>query len=168
FVWTWGSARTELPELAAWTGGQTALLAGTATLGIVVQALILVVALRRGGFPWRLRLGVRGIGLRTASRVVGWTLGAVALEQVGVLYLRNVMAAAGADATAAGSVAAGNATYSSVLLIYLLPHSILMVPIITALFPRLSASAAAGDLRAVRADLSTGLRLAAVVTVFAA
>ncbi|MDQ2624441.1 MAG: murein biosynthesis protein MurJ, partial [Actinomycetota bacterium] len=168
FVWTWGSARTELPELAAWTGGQTALLAGTATLGIVVQALILVVALRRGGFPWRLRFGLRGIGLRTASRVVGWTLGAVALEQVGVLYLRNVMAAAGADATAAGSVAAGNATYSSVLLIYLLPHSILMVPIITALFPRLSASAAAGDLRAVRADLSTGLRLAAVVTVFAA
>jgi len=42
-----------------------------------------------------------------------------------------------------------------------------MVPIITALFPRLSAAAARGDLAGVRADLSTGLRLAAVVTVFA-
>lgn len=168
FVWTWGSAGTELPELGAWTSGQTVLLAGTATLGIVVQALILVVALRRGGFPWRLRFGLRGLGLRTASRVVGWTLGAVALEQVGVTYLRNVMAAAGAEATAAGTVAAGPATYSSVLLIYLLPHSVLMVPIITALFPRLSAAAVAGDLAAVRADLSTGLRLAAVVTVFSA
>lgn len=167
FVWLWGSARTELPGLEGWTTTQTVVLAGTATLGIVVQALILVVALRRGGFPWRLRLGVRGIGLRTASRVVGWTLGAVALEQVGVTYLRNVMAAAGAEATAGGSVAAGPATYSSVLLIYLLPHSVLMVPIITALFPRLSAAAARGDLAGVRADLSTGLRLAAVVTVFA-
>lgn len=167
FVWLWGSARTELPGLEVWTTTQTVVLAGTATLGIVVQALILVVALRRGGFPWRLRLGVRGIGLRTASRVVGWTLGAVALEQVGVTYLRNVMAAAGVEATAGGSVAAGPATYSSVLLIYLLPHSVLMVPIITALFPRLSAAAARGDLAGVRADLSTGLRLAAVVTVFA-
>lgn len=167
FVWLWGSARTELPGLEGWTTTQTIVLAGTATLGIVVQALILVVALRRGGFPWRLRLGVRGIGLRTASRVVGWTLGAVALEQVGVTYLRNVMAAAGVEATAGGSVAAGPATYSSVLLIYLLPHSVLMVPIITALFPRLSAAAARGDLAGVRADLSTGLRLAAVVTVFA-
>ncbi len=167
FVWLWGSARTELPGLEGWTTTQTVVLAGTATLGIVVQALILVVALRRGGFPWRLRLGVRGIGLRTASRVVGWTLGAVALEQVGVTYLRNVMAAAGVEATAGGSVAAGPATYSSVLLIYLLPHSVLMVPIITALFPRLSAAAARGDLAGVRADLSTGLRLAAVVTVFA-
>jgi len=167
FVLLWGSARTELPDVAGWTTAQTVVLAGTATLGIVVQALILVVALRRGGFPWRLRLGVRGIGLRTASLVVGWTLGAVALEQVGVTYLRNVMAAAGAEATALGQVAAGPATYSSVLLIYLLPHSVLMVPIITALFPRLSAAAARKDLVAVRADLSTGLRLAAVVTVFA-
>jgi len=167
FVLLWGSAGSSLPGLEEWTTAKTVVLAGTATLGIVVQALILVVALRRGGFPWRLRLGFRGIGLRTASRVVGWTLGAVALEQVGVTYLRNVMAAAGAEATAAGGVAAGPATYSSVLLIYLLPHSVLMVPVITALFPRLSAAAARGDLAGVRADLSTGLRLAAVVTVFA-
>lgn len=168
FIAIWGSARTELPDLATWTGGQTAVLAGTATLGIVVQALILVVALRRGGFRWRLRLGLRGIGLRTASQVVGWTLGAVALEQLGVTYLKNVMSAAGTAATAAGTVAAGNATFSNALLIYLLPHSIAVVPIITTLFPRLSAAAAAGDLAAVRADLSTGLRLAGIFSVFAA
>lgn len=168
FITIWGAAGAELPELATWTGVQTAVLAGTATLGIVAQALILVLALRRGGFGWRLRWGLRGIGLRTASQVVGWTLGAVALEQLGITYLKNVMAAAGTVATAAGTVAAGNATYSNALLIYLLPHAITVVPIITALFPRLSAAAARGDLVGVRADLSTGLRLAGIVSVFSA
>jgi len=168
FIGVWGSARAELPTLAGWTTAQTLVLAGTATLGIAIQALLLVLALRRGGFRWRLRLGLRGIGLRTASRVVGWTLGAVAVEQLGITYLKNVMAAAGAEAEHAGTVAAGPAVYSSALLIYLLPHAVAVVPIITALFPRLSAAAARGDLDGVRADLSTGLRLAGIASVFSA
>ena len=106
-------------------------------LGIVLAILI-----QGGGFPPSCGLGPGAAGARIASP---W----------------------GDAATALGQVAAGPATYSSVLLIYLLPHSVLMVPIITALFPRLSAAAARGDLAGVRADLSTGLRLAAVVTVFA-
>lgn len=164
FVAIWGKAGSSGPNLHAWTTGQTVLLAGTATLGIVVQGLLLVVALRRGGFHWRLRLGLHGLGLRTAGKVVGWTLGAVALEQVGVAYLKNVTSAAGAVVTAAGP-AAGNAAFTNALTIYLLPHSLVVVSIVTALFPRMSAAASMGNLAGVRADMSTALRLTGVFSV---
>lgn len=166
FVAIWGSAGSSGPDVATWTTAKTVVLAGTATLGIVVQALLLVVALRRGGFRWTLRLGLHGLGLRTAGKVVGWTLGAVALEQVGVAYMKNVTSAAGAVATATGALAAGNAAYTNALTIYLLPHSLVVVSIITALFPRMSAAAAAGDLDGVRSDMSTGLRLTGVFSLF--
>jgi len=168
FVAIWGTTRTGLNDIGAWSTAQTALLAGTATLGIVVQAVLLVVALRRGGFHWRLRLGLRGLGLRSASTVVGWTLGAVALEQIGVVYLKNVTSAAGSTLTASGAIAAGNATFTNALTIYLLPHSLLIVSIVTALFPRMTAAATAGDVDRVRADMSTGLRLVGVFSVFSA
>jgi putative peptidoglycan lipid II flippase len=168
FIAIWGTTRTGLTDIGAWSNAQTAVLAGTATLGIVVQALLLVVALRRGGFHWHLRLGLHGLGLRGASTVVGWTLGAVALEQVGVIYLKNVTSAAGNTVTASGAIAAGNATFTNVLMIYLLPHSLLIVSIVTALFPRMTAAATAGDVDSVRADMSTGLRLIGVFSVFSA
>src|SRR3954453_18138546 len=52
---------------AGWTSGQVALLAGSATLGVVAQALVLVVPLRRIGFRYRPRLGLRRVGLGTAG-----------------------------------------------------------------------------------------------------
>ena len=55
-----------------------AVLAGTTTLGVVAQALILVPVLRRTGFRWRPRRGFRGVGLRSAGQVAGWTFGAAA------------------------------------------------------------------------------------------
>ncbi len=164
FVAIWGVAPKNGPSLVGWTTGQTVLLAGTATLGIVIQALLLVVALRRGGFHWSLRLGLHGLGLRTAGKVVGWTLGAVALEQVGVAYLKNFTSAAGAAMTA-GGLAAGNAAFTNALTIYLLPHSLVVVSIVTALFPRMSAAASTGNLAGVRADMSTALRMAGVFSV---
>src|SRR5262249_44934031 len=116
FILLWGSSPAHgINDLSDWTPAKTALLAGTATLGIVVQAALLVVALRRGGFRWRLRLGLHGIGLRTASKVVGWTLGAVLLEQVGVTYLKNVTSAAGELGARLGEAFAGNAAYTNAL-----------------------------------------------------
>ncbi|WP_277213864.1 murein biosynthesis integral membrane protein MurJ [Isoptericola croceus] len=155
-------------DLASWTTTQTLLLAGTATLGIAVQALLLILPLRRAGFRWGFRLGLRGIGLRSAGKVVGWTLGAVALEQLGVVYLTNVLGAAGQFASDAGDVAAGNAAYTNAMTIYLLPHSIVVVSIVTVLFPRMSAAVAANDLPGVRRDMSLGLRSAGVFSVFSA
>ncbi|WP_166844229.1 murein biosynthesis integral membrane protein MurJ [Isoptericola sp. BMS4] len=168
FVLVWGTAPAGgISDLSAWTSTQTTVLAGTATVGIAAQALVLVVTLRRSGFRWRFRLGLRGIGLRSAGTVVGWTIGAVVLEQLGVLFLSNVLWAAGRTGTEADPVA-GNAAYTQAMTIYLLPHSLVVVSIVTVLFPRMTAAVQAGDIPGVRRDISLGLRSAGVFSVFAA
>ncbi|ACZ32364.1 virulence factor MVIN family protein [Xylanimonas cellulosilytica DSM 15894] len=187
FVILWGRApEGGITDVSGWTTTQTVVLAGTATLGIAAQALLLIVPLYRSGFRWHFRLGLRGIGLRSAGKVVGWTLGAVGLEQVGTFFLTNytsaadqaaaecvaaahqLAAAAQQAAVAACPVIAGNAAYSQALTLYLLPHSLAVVSIVTALFPRMSAAAAAGDLAGVRRDMSTGLRTAGIFSVISA
>ncbi|MDO8143770.1 MULTISPECIES: murein biosynthesis integral membrane protein MurJ [unclassified Isoptericola] len=157
-----------LDDVGAWTTVQTLVLAGTATLGIAAQSAILVPALRKAGFRWGFRLGLRGIGLRSAGKVVGWTIGAVVLEQLGVIYLTNVTGAAGQLAEDLGEVAGGPAAYTQAMSIYLLPHSLVVVSIVTVLFPRMSAAVNAGDLPGVRRDMSLGLRSAGIFSVFSA
>lgn len=155
---------------AAWTSPMIALLAGTATLGIAVQAFALVVPLRRGGFRYRPQLGLRGIGLRGAGQVAMWTFAAVVLEQVGVGFVKRFASAAEAAAGALGEGApaiAGNAAYSQALMIYLLPHSLVTVSIATALFTHISGAAARGQRSVVRATVSRGLRTIGVFTIFA-
>ncbi|GAB4087275.1 hypothetical protein GCM10028784_39050 [Myceligenerans cantabricum] len=157
-------------DVSSWDTPRTILLAGTATLGIASQALVLLVPLMRSGFTWRFRLGYRGIGLRSAGSVVGWTFAAVVLEQLGVLYLTRVASRSGAENAVTGELAnaaAGNAAYTQALMIYLLPHSLVTVSIATALFTGLSRAAANGETDRVRSDLSLGMRTVGVFTVFA-
>ena len=169
FLLVWGTAPARgITELSTWTTPMTMLLAGTATLGIAAQALVLVVALRRSGFAWRFRFGIRGIGLRSAGNVVGWTLGAVVLEQLGILFLTNVLGRGARAVEATGEVAAGNMAYTQAMTIYLLPHSLVIVSIVTVLFPRMTAAVQAGNLPAVRADMSLGLRSAGIFSVISA
>ena len=164
-----------------WGRGQILLLAGTATAGVVAQALILIPALRAVGFRWRPRWGIRGVGLRTASRVAGWTFAAVLLAQLGFVITSKVATAGGAAARqaadqgpvaaacgiAASTPAPGKAVYDYAFLLFMLPHSLVTVSLVTALFTRMARSAVAGRRHEVRADLSLGLRLTGVVTVLA-
>ena len=53
--------------LVVWVG--IAVLAGTATLGVAAQGLVLWWPLRADGYRYRPRWGVRGVGLGAARRV---------------------------------------------------------------------------------------------------
>ena len=153
----------------SWTGPKIALLAGTATLGVAAQALVLIWPLARSGFRFRVRLNPRGVGMRSAGRVALWTLAAVLLEQVGVIIMTRIASSAptlGRHGLIDASVA-GNAAYSQSLMIYLLPHSLVTVSIATALFTGLSAAAQAGNRAKVRTDLSHGVRTVGVFTILA-
>lgn len=152
-------------DLSMWGGSRVAILAGTATLGVIAQALILVVPLWRSGFRYRPRGRWRGAGLGKAGQIAGWTFAALAAGQVGVLVVMRVAAAA-SDTELAG--VAGNNAYNTAFGIFMLPHSLVTVSLVTALFTQLSDHAAARDLKAVRADFSHGLRTIAVFTLFAA
>ncbi|MDR2347857.1 MAG: virulence factor MviN, partial [Bifidobacteriaceae bacterium] len=67
--------------LGTWGGGKIALLAGTATVGIVAQALILLAPLARAGLRPRWRWGWRGFGLGRAARMTGWTAASLLFSQ---------------------------------------------------------------------------------------
>ena len=125
------------------------------TLGIVVQAAVLLPSLRRSGFTFRWRLGWDA-RLSAFGGLALWVVGYVLVSQVG--YVVTTRVASGADA---GSVAA----YSYAWLLLQVPYGVLGVSLLTAIMPRMSRAAAAGDTAAVIGDLSLGERLSAVLLV---
>lgn len=139
------------------SSGEIALLGIGTTLGIVVMTLALLPSLRASGFRYRPRLDLRHPGLRTAGRLAGWVLVFVVTSQVS-LFVVTRLATEGVAYT----------TWFNAYQLFQLPHAIIAVSVITALLPRMSRHAAEERLDLVRDDLSTGLRLAAVVIVPAA
>ena len=150
-------------KATGWTSPMVWVLAGSATAGVAAQALVLVVPLWRSGFRFRPRWGVRGVGLRTASTVALWTFAATAVAATGFIITSRVLTYAGQ--AGAGLEVPGKISYTNALLIFMLPHGLVTVSLVTALFTRMSRSAHAGDLGEVRADVDRGMRLTAVATI---
>ena len=146
-----------------WTSPMVWLFAGTATASIAVQALFLVVPLRRSGFRWRPRLGVRGVGLRSTSKVAGWAFGALLLSQLGFLASSNVMWHAVRSA-GPGRYVPGVAVYANALFVFMVPHGLVAVAVITALYPRISQAAQAGDSVVLRREYLRGITVPAALT----
>ncbi len=147
--------------LDAWTPGMIWLLAGTATLGIVLQAAVLLPAVRATGFRWRFRWGFRGVGLGSASRMAGWSLADVGLSQLGMLFVINTLAWVARVAP----TAPGKTAYDNAFLIYILPHSLIALSLLTAIYPVLSRAAARDALDEMAEHAGRGLRLLATAMV---
>ena len=159
-----GRATGAHEDPTVWSGLRIAVIGGTATLGVALQALVLVIPLHRSGFRFRPRWGLRGSGLGRASKVATWAFASLLVAQVGFIAISN-LAAAASDRGA--GFAPGNAAWDNANFLYLLPQSLITVSLVTALFTRVSGYAASGDTAKVRDDLSLGLRTIAVFTVFA-
>ena len=151
--------------VTSWTSPMIWVLAGSATAGIAAQALVLVVPLWRSGFRFTPRWGFRGVGLRTASTVALWTFAALGVTTAGFVITSKVATYAGQAGSLAGLDVPGKISYSNAFLIFMLPHSLVTVTLVTALFTRMSKAAGAGRLDEVRADVDRGMRLTAVATV---
>jgi putative peptidoglycan lipid II flippase len=149
----------------SWTPQMIWVLAGSATAGVAAQALVLVVPLWRSGFRFTPRWGFRGVGLRTASTVALWTFAALAISTAGFIITSQVLTYAGQAGETAGLEVPGKIAYSNAFLIFMLPHSLVTVSLVTALFTRMSRAAHAQNLAEVNADIHRGLRLTAVATV---
>lgn len=125
------------------------------TLGVVVQAFILLPALRRAGVRLRIRWGLDD-RLRTFGKMAGAIVLYVAVLQVGFFITYRI--ASGADAS-------GVSVYATHWQLLQLPYGVLGVTILTAIMPRLSRNAAANDTRSVVDDLSLSTRLTMVALV---
>ncbi|GAB3350806.1 murein biosynthesis integral membrane protein MurJ [Micromonospora halotolerans] len=143
------------PEDMGW--GQILLVGGGALLGVAVQAAGLLPALRKVGFRWKLRFDFRELGLRELAQLGAWMFCYVAVNQLGLFVVVNLLT------RAAGEDSAGLLIYNNVFLLLMMAHGIIAVSIITALMPRMSGAAADGRFHDVTADLSRGTRMVTAV-----
>lgn len=157
FIVIYGPDRNGVLELNRWDPLAIALVAGSATLGVAVQGIALFAFWRRAGISFALDFRFRGVGLSTMGKVAFWTFmtvivtQAVALFQTGVLNL------------ATGSDEAGLAAFELVSLIFVLPHAIITISLVTANFTRMSESVHRSDHEQMKQYLSGATR----ITVFA-
>ena len=94
----------------------------------------------------------------TMLRLSGWTVGYVIANQIALLVV--TVLANGTDG--------GPFIYISAYAFFQLPHGLFAVSLMTTFTPEMASAAARNDLDALRAQLSRGIRLAAVVIVPAA
>ncbi len=125
------------------------------TLGVVLQAMILVPFLRKAGVHLRLEWGIDA-RLRQFGNMAVAIVAYVALLQVGLIATYRI---------AASAQASGVSIYFTHWQLLQLPYGVLGVTILTAIMPRLSRNAAADDTKAVVDDLSLATRLTMVALV---
>ena len=134
------------------------------TLGIVVQAIGLLPALRRVGFRYRPRWDWRELRLRELGRISAWMLGYVVVSQVALLIVLWISNKAG-DQVVDGRHAPGPTVFNNAYLIFMMANGIVAVSIMTALMPRMSAAAADHRWPDLTRHLSFGTRLSSVVLI---
>lgn len=141
------------------TSSQVLILGIGTTAGVALQALILVPILLRSGHVWRLRFDWRDAGLGRAGILAFWTVALVLVNQATYVVIARLATQANVDATAAGVTAAGLTTYQKAHLVFMLPHSVITVSIVTAVLPALSRLAHGGDLARVGREIGSTMRL---------
>ncbi|WP_114560542.1 murein biosynthesis integral membrane protein MurJ [Desertihabitans aurantiacus] len=148
----------------AFTTGQELLLGIGSTLGIAVQAAVLLPFLRRAGFVYRPRFDLRGVGLGRTFSLAKWTLGFVVMTQLALVVVNRLAS----TATTASETGGGLLVYQNAYLVWILPHSVITVSLATAMVTSASDLAAQGDLRGVARETTRTMKLASTVLLPAA
>jgi putative peptidoglycan lipid II flippase len=173
FVVMFGADPTGVRGIESWDAGKIAVLAGSTTIGVASQALILLVAWKRIGLHLAFNFKWRGFGLRPALKAASWSLGMVLVTQIGGLVQTIVASGAVAGRSGSGAVAANGMAVASVAvaftawLIFMLPHSVATVSIATAYFTKMSTHVHEGKLHLLKSDLAQGLKAISIIAMFA-
>lgn len=144
-----------------WTGEKIALLAGTATLGIAAQTIILAFFWKRIGLSFRPDFRWRGVGLARTGKSASWVFAMILVTQIVAIVQSRV-------ASLPAEQGAGVTTLQNAWLIFILPHSVLAVSLATAFFTRMSTHASNQNLDGVRSDISSSLRTIGLMITFSA
>lgn len=157
---------TDEISLETISDSQIALLGLGSTIGIALQAMILIPTLRKSGLKLSFRGDWRGVGLDKALKLASWAFMFVLISQLGFLITVNLATRAAVLAQEQGiAYGVGYTPYANAYLVMLLPHSIVTISIVTALLPGLSKLAFDKKLSEVRDQLSKALRLTAILTI---
>lgn len=148
------------PPVSGWTPLSIAVLAGSATLGVAAQALILIIPWRRAGLRFRPDFHWRGVGLRQTGRIAGWGLASLIVLQLGGFVTTPVINSASPEGPSLAAM-------TNAWLVFMLPHSVIAVSLITAYFTELSEFGQSGRMPEFRASFSTAARQVLMLMIFA-
>jgi putative peptidoglycan lipid II flippase len=126
----------------------TPALAVATTLAAASQLIVQVPALKRRGFKYEASLDWHHPGLRRMLRLVRPVLFGVGADELNMVVERAL-----ASSLTEGSVAALSFAETA----WALPHDLLVLPLLTVLYPRLAHHTAAGDMKAYAQLLENGL-----------
>ncbi|MFF4622498.1 murein biosynthesis integral membrane protein MurJ [Nonomuraea jabiensis] len=146
-----GGERDDIGQIST---GDMALLGLGTTAGIVAQAAILIVALKRVGFVFVPRFDVRNARLGEMARAGVWTIGYVIVTQLGFMLTTNLASAAG-DAVEGHGIS----PYTLAFQLFQLPYGVIGVSVITAMLPRMSRAVGEGRFHDVRSEFGSSVRL---------
>jgi len=136
------------------------------TVGYLAQALILIPAISKTNIKIRPRFDWRDSELRKSLHLATWTLLFAAISQISYLVTVNLSTGAAVKSIENGiETGVGFTPFSNALLIYMLPHSIITISVVTALLPALSKLAHEKKSLLIHDQLVSAMRLVGIVTV---
>jgi len=136
------------------------------TLGYVAQAAILIPVIHKTKIKIRPDFNWRDPELKKSIHLAKWTFVFAAISQISYLITVNLSTSAAIKALNAGvTTGVGFTPYNNALLIFMLPHSIITISIVTALLPTLSKFAHEKRSDLIHDQLVRAMRLVGIVTV---
>lgn len=149
------------PPVENWTPLSIGILGGSTTLGIAAQAMILIVPWRKAGLSFRPDFKWRGVGLGETGRTAFWALLTATLMTMGGLVVTPVMNLASGEGPA-------TAAMQNIWLVFMLPHSVIAVSLVTAYFTRLSELGQSGNMPEFREAYLSAAKQVTMLMLFAA
>lgn len=162
FIGVYGTAPAHDFNVAAWDLPRIALLAGSMTLGIAIQALILVFPLLHLGFKLKANFHWRGLGFRHTGRVAAWAFAGILANTVMNLIVARIASAANGAGQVDGVFYPGYAIFQYANTLYMLPQSLVTVSVTTAVFTSMALHATENNLPGLTADYLKAARLSSL------
>lgn len=148
------------------SNGQATLLGIGTTLGFVAQVAFLVPVIRQTKIKIRARFDWRDPELRKSLHLASWTLAFAAISQLSYLVTVNLSTGAAERAMKAGiTTGVGYTPYNNAFLIFMLPHSVITISVVTALLPKLSLYAIEKKFDSIHDELVKAMRLVGIIIV---
>ena len=165
-VFGWFLMYTTKPTVTTIPDSQIIWISLGCTVGYLAQALILIPAISKTDIKIRFRFDWRDSELRKSLHLATWTLLFAAISQVSYLVTVNLSTGAAVKSLNNGiETGVGFTPFSNALLIFMLPHSIITISIVTALLPALSKLAHEKKPDLIHDQLVRAIRLVGIVTV---
>lgn len=152
-------------NLVSLSSNEVWLLGLGSTAGVAIQALILIPLLFKTGYHFNWRSDWRNADLGKSFSLAKWTIGLIVVNQITYSIVTRFVTGANLVTGASGGTPTGLTTYQKANLIFILPHSVITISLVTALLPALSKIAHAKDFKLLGDEVVKSVRVVLVMMV---